>query len=361
MIKLKTSVKTLKEKESTLFEKIDAVHKKILTKFTKNDIWYKVLKDCYLGIAPKDVDKLVCKECGALNRHYNMDFCCRTCLYSYNMKTHGKKRPNHSKQMIKHFRDGKYEEFRKSTNKNINSDSFKKARLDNHGINYDDDNFEMLYNELLRDVQIGPNHWKKTLLNSINYQDWKSHDEYYLIKYDKLTTRLISEMNDGELRKWFARYNSLKTVIAYKNNPTMGRTSASRLFDLKYNIRGLTSIYVRSSYEVNWIQYFENNEIEWDYESVRISDGNIIYVPDFFIMKEGKRYIIEVKGFVPETWVDIIYEKSLLGVDYAKKHDLKYCFTYDSTPKSHKKYFDEISLNDRSNKEIRLLIKDKNA
>lgn len=356
MIKQKTSVKTIRENEDYLLKNIDPFFSDLLFEFEKDDNWYKVLKDCYLGTSPKDRDKLICKHCGKLNRNYRFDFCKRQCMYSYNMNHYGKKRPEHSKKILEHFSNGTYEKFRATNNINMNTSDFKKIRLTNHRIDFDDTNFEEKYTQLLRDVQAGPEHWRRTLLSSIKIAEWKEYQEYFLIGYDILTEELINNMTEEELREWYARYNSLKTTIAYENNPSMGRTKSERLEGLEFNKRGLTSIYIRSSYEKNWVLFFEENKIQWDYECFKMSDGDILYVPDFFITMNDKEYIIEVKGFVPESWVDAVYKKALLGVQYTNDNNMYYCFSFDSTPKSSQEYFDSIVLNEKDIHEIRNVI-----
>lgn len=360
----KSSIEDIKENKNFLLSKIKNPIKEILEQTNENEAWYKILKWEYLGRKeiPKDKNKLVCKNCGEINTNFRFDFCCKNCKHEYNLKYYGKKRPEHSQKIKDHFDKGTYEVFRNIINSDLNGDHFKKTRLKNHGISFTDENFESKYSCLLKNLQTGTNHKRKTLLSGFEtyYKDkWKDHEEFYILGFDSLTIEQINILGEKEIDEWFKKHNSLKSVIAYKNNPNMGRSKATWMDCLKYNKRGITKLYVRSSYEKNWVAYFEKNKITWDYEVVRINGGNFLYIPDFVLYKDNKQYIIEVKGFIPKSWIEIILKKTLCGVKYAEENNMLYGFSFDSKPKNTESYFDSLLLNQKSESEIKSILERK--
>lgn len=359
-----SSIKDIKENKNYLLSKIKSPIKEILEQTNENEAWYKILKWEYLGRKeiPKDKDKLICKNCGEINTNFRFDFCNKDCKHEYNLMHFGRKRPEHSKRIKEHFDKGTYENFKNVVNHDLNGDSFKKARLNNHGILFTNENIEEKYTELLKKVQRGTNHKRKTLLLGFEKKyinEWRQHEEFFILGFDDLTIEKINCFSSEELNYWYKKHNSLKTVIAYKNNPNMGKTKATWLNDLKHNKRKISKLYVRSSYEKNWIDFFEKHKIVWDYETIRINGGNFLYIPDFVVYKDNKQYIIEVKGFIPKSWIEIILKKTLCGVKYAEENNLLYGFSFDSEPKENRHYFDSLLLNQKSETEIKSILERK--
>ncbi len=98
-------------------------------------------------------------------------------------------------------------------------------------------------------------------------------------------------------------YESQKSLdMTGSKNPMYGKSPTSRPKDWKqgwYTIGG-QRIFVRSSWELVVAQWLERKGKDWKYEYQRfkLSNGKT-YVPDFFILKDGKiDLIIEVKGWL---------------------------------------------------------------
>ena len=54
-------------------------------------------------------------------------------------------------------------------------------------------------------------------------------------------------------------------------------------------------IWMRSSYEMKYAKYLDNQGIKWLYESKTFDLGNTTYTPDFYL--PNKNQYIEIKGY----------------------------------------------------------------
>jgi hypothetical protein len=74
-----------------------------------------------------------------------------------------------------------------------------------------------------------------------------------------------------------------------KNNPNFGKLAAHSKGSYYKNI------WMRSSYEILFVNWLDNNNIKWEYEPKTFDLGNTTYTPDFYL-PEFNIYI-EVKGW----------------------------------------------------------------
>lgn len=104
---------------------------------------------------------------------------------------------------------------------------------------------------------------------------------------------------------------------------------------LRFNIRGRDLVITRSSYEANYIDFFELNQIPWDYEPLKIDLGDTTYTPDFLFEFKDQTYLLEVKGYLLEkNRIQYLETKINGGFDYAQSRDWEFIFTYKSHPET---------------------------
>jgi len=92
----------------------------------------------------------------------------------------------------------------------------------------------------------------------------------------------------GKLGKLNPNFGKQNSAIAGKNNPFYGKLMKPRWGKYK-------NINMRSSWEIKYAKYLDENNIKWLYESKTFDLGESTYTPDFYL-PETKEYI-EIKGY----------------------------------------------------------------
>jgi len=108
-----------------------------------------------------------------------------------------------------------------------------------------------------------------------------------------------------------------------------GHFKSDILKNLKFNRRGISIVKTKSSYETNFINFFENNNICWDYECEEIyitcNNSKRKTIPDFFIYeKDELKKVIEVKGYISD--IDFMIEKVFETNRYYENKNVPYYF-----------------------------------
>lgn len=212
----------------------------------------------------------------------------------------GKKRPEHSKHMKTKMkgidRGDKFREIKKQQNKSIN---FKISFLKNKGydlVNLNNTKILEIYSKYISDRNKNFEYRKRTLLKFLSNEKYKYH-----ILFDKIKIIFeqegITENNISFLSKI---KNSIISTVAMSENPEM---ASSKYFKRGYidvvQCLNKKTIYYKSSLELNFLNYLENNKLKYSYEPYEIIKNEIgIYKPDFLINHNGEEYLIELKGFV---------------------------------------------------------------
>lgn len=254
------------------------------------------------------------------------------CLYSCCGKkecepNYGKKRPMHSIHMKKLAQSDNYK-YRNTLmkknelfNKEVNTDSFKIKVLNNNYIYDPKLDVKDQYSDFLS-KRVKTKSYRAKLITTFN----KKHSIPSL-NYNELIA-----LTDEKFKKEFFEYKSKHHEI-YCNNSGSKKFIRSLLTNLKYNTRNLSTVYTKSSYETNYINYFENNKIEWDYEPIKFKFENVSYKPDFLIKYKNNEYLIEVKGFLINE-EEYFQNKMIPLFNKIKNEKLPYCllFTYDYKP-----------------------------
>jgi hypothetical protein len=84
-----------------------------------------------------------------------------------------------------------------------------------------------------------------------------------------------------------------KGLNSGKNNPMYGRPCPSKVNSYKGGY--YKNIWMRSSWEIAYAKYLDENNIDWKYEYKTFNLGESTYTPDFYLTKT-KEYI-EIKGY----------------------------------------------------------------
>lgn len=258
----------------------------------------------------------------------------------------GKKRPEHSVYMKKLAMSGENESFSETLmkpgqlhNKEVNTIAFKRKKLANKGYDVSllkDEDIISLEKKYEHDKQFTNESLARKISKFISKH--KLNDFFVNTSYDELVL-----MPNEELLKLKKEVYSYHHHIYCSDSCVAGRFIREEKFNLKNNIRQLTYVKTRSSYESNYIDFFEKNNIRWDYEPFRIMIYNeyyVSYTPDFVIEYDNKKYLIEVKGYLLENNKDT-YLKYKINPAYefaenSSEYD-GFIFTYESKPKSMEK------------------------
>ena len=157
--------------------------------------------------------------------------------------------------------------------------------------------------EKIRAKAIGRRHSAETLTKMSVAQKGKKMSE---IVKEKFTFKGRKHSEEAKHKMSLAHFGRTLSTEARKNiseakigskNPMYGKSSPhpKKVF---YEPR---SIWLRSSWELAFAQHLDSQGIDWRYEETRyaLNDGDMTYLPDFFIYEDGKLVkIYEVKGWL---------------------------------------------------------------
>lgn len=262
------------------------------------------------------------------------------------MGNKGKKRPHHSELMKRYAEEGRLDAWKKIHNKELNSTDFKIKRLKKHTYQFDEtdeNDINEKYKKLLSDVQKGIGFKRNSLVNFIVNENFIYTEEFLISGLSNLTEDYINECNKNEIEQLYKERNSLKSVISRKRNPNMGSNKLHKnayLDNLRFNKNNKTAVYVKSSYEENYVTFFEENKILWDYEPLTIKTDTGFYIPDFVFEISNTTYLMEIKGFIADFEE---YKKTKLdyAIEYCKNNKWHFIYTENGNPTSMKEILKE--------------------
>lgn len=275
-------------------------------------------------------EDLICK-CGKLKltfpacgKYIGLYRCCgdRECEPNY-----GKKRPEHSALMKQHAIDGKNSgNYKKGRiNDFVNTIEWKRTVLENKKLIHpldviDNESIEMLHKKFLSTQQKSRIQREKMVVNFCLKHNIKDYN---------LDT--LSDLNDQEFDKIYYQYKSAHHEMYCSDVCVAKKFKRSLLENLKYNLSSVTAIYTKSSYETNYIKYFEKHKIKWSYEPENFQLDDCKYKPDFLVEYQGKKYIIEVKGWLVDE--SVYFNKKIYPlIKILKGRGIKLLFSYQSCP-----------------------------
>lgn len=247
------------------------------------------------------------------------------CMYGIN-------RPQHAAIMAEYARGGKFPVLRKKGDHNpyLNSMKFKIKILQNNGFNCEtmtDDELQSVYNNL---VSISARKKETILAKSITlYEKYK--DIYDL---HEIPRQILCSADTSTLKKYNRTLNSIQSIES--GTGCAKRFKRILMTNFQSKITPAENVLTRSSYEANYINFFEREKIPWDYETEKVvcdNSGKTYYVPDFTFCYGGVTYMLEVKGYLVDE-NQYVNNKLKYALDYCIKNNMVLLFTYDGRPSS---------------------------
>lgn len=160
---------------------------------------------------------------------------------------------------------------------------------------------------------LGKKHSEETVKKHIKRFKDKTFEELYGVERAKILKKELSIRNSGINNPFYGMTHSKNSIekmsIIQKEIARRGKNC--NFYGKKYwSKRGKKFIYknlrFRSNWEILTAKYFDNNNINWEYEpKYFILDDNMTYTPDFYLKDLNKW--VEVKGY----W----YEDAILKYD----------------------------------------------
>ena len=189
----------------------------------------------------------------------------RECHHLY-----GKKRPEHSKKMKELAASGVNERYNNTLmkkgqlkNKNVNTIDFLTKKLTTHGyntLNKSDEEIIVMNSHYESTKQHSSKNISKKIISFIKKHSLENELGYYT--YEELMA-----LSKKDLLRIRFKMNAWHHAIYCASHCGAKSFKKIEKFDLKYNMRKLTFVRTRSKYESNYIDFFEENKILWDYES----------------------------------------------------------------------------------------------
>lgn len=219
-------------------------------------------------------------------------------------------------------------------NKEVNTRTFKQKVLSNKGIAYTEESLEREYSRYNTNKnQVTKSKRYASQLRNVS----KDLLELLYKKYGpslELSEEYFESLECIERDELFYDIHGLLTKY-YDRQVKISRGSKFQrilMAGLKYNMK-VSTLYCRSSYEKQWIRFFEKNKIAWQYEPFTINGKNRgTYTPDFIIDLEGKKVVLEVKGTMygyPEDYMD---NKINACREYCKNKNYRFLYILNKKP-----------------------------
>jgi hypothetical protein len=241
----------------------------------------------------------------------------------------GKSRPEHSEKMkIKMKGIDRGESFRKTKKEQNSSIEFKIKFLINKNIDVSsksENEIKDLYRTFISDVRKTNEHKinkVKNFLRTVKYLD-----EPLFSKFESNYKNV--DITNENIDYIYPEMMSVISSISMVRNENMGKTKFFKTGFIKVNnCLNKTIIRYRSSWEIKTIEFLELNDIKYSYEPFYIQkkDGTL-YLPDFLIQYEGKKILLEIKGFVRGLKGKINEEMKIEAAEkYCEENNIKYVY-----------------------------------
>lgn len=241
----------------------------------------------------------------------------------------GKLRPEHSEVMkIKIKGIDRGDSFRKTKKEQNSSIEFKIKVLTNKNIDVSsksENEIKDLYKVIISDVR-KTNEFKinkvKKFLSSVKYLD-----EPLFLNFESNYKNV--KISNENIEYVYPEMMSIISSISMVRNENMGKTKFFKSGFIKVkNCLNKTIIRYRSSWELKTIEFLELNEIKYNYESFYIQkEDGTLYLPDFLIEYEGKKILLEIKGFIRGLKGKINEEMKIKAAKkYCKENNIKYVY-----------------------------------
>lgn len=250
-----------------------------IQRFLQETGYDSLLIDSFLSKGKRTVTDLYCK-CGKpkrliVNKKQNWTSLDYYCGESQCNRFYGVKKPEHSIHMKSLAKD-ENSKFAKNLmkrgelfNKNVNSTQFLRKKLQNKGydvFDLSDDAVIQLNSSYEKDKNLSRSCLEATIKTYIEKYKWDNLVEF-------VDNRNLSDLSNDEFSKVVALWRSMYHEVFCSNVCGAKHFKRQILTDLKHNRRGKNSVKTKSSYETNYIMFFESAGIQWDYEPVKMLCG----------------------------------------------------------------------------------------
>lgn len=257
---------------------------------------------------------------------------------------YGIKRPNHSVHMKELARSGTNPKYLATLmksgelfNKDVNTIKFKETVLINKGI--DTSNIEEAHSAFLSGNALSRSIRSKQIITKYNSWGKEFRDLARLCcNIEDVSLSWLNSLSEDVFLNVFKSLHGIQSAVNMRYHQDCGRNKQYirvRMDNLKYNVRGITSVLTRSKLESKYIELFEEVGAKWDYEWIRVPKRTVgTYSPDFYLEYGDKKYMIEVKGDWYHNDKDEYY-KNCIGpaIEYATPLGILVGVTH-ITPKS---------------------------
>jgi hypothetical protein len=215
----------------------------------------------------------------------------------------------------------------------VNTERFKETVLRNKGIIADD--ISAAHSKLLSENAVSRKVRTKQAVTKFD----KWGDEFKELakiccSIDNITAAWLDSLPMTEFNKYIGILHGIQTSVNMEKHRNAGRNKQYirvEMNDLKFNMRGITTVLTRSKLESQYIELFESLSLQWDYEWVTLPkvDNSGVYHPDFLLKFGNETYIIEVKGdWYHSDKDDYFANKIGAAVNYANEHKYLVCVSY---------------------------------
>lgn len=306
----------------------------------------------FLGKRNRSISDLYC-SCGKpkrlkVSKKQNWQSFDRYCGDKQCNHMFGLKRPEHSKHM-KLLASDTNSKFSKNLiksgelrNSKVNSVSFMRTKLNNKGYateNLSDSEVIQLNSKYESLKNLSRQTLEKTIKTYISQYNWMELVEF-------INGRELDTISNEEFSQLVYLWRSLYHYEFCSDNCGAKFFKREMIGDFSCNLANKETVKTKSSYELNYITFFEKNGIMWDYEPITINATYLgKYRPDFIFEYFGKRYLVEVKGFLKnESKEEYLKNKVNAGYRYAKERGMEFIFTYNGNPQSVEEILTDVLL-----------------
>lgn len=323
----------------------------------KEVIQYMITNNCWADTATISkivektiVDKWFCPACGVVRELFTDKIAGarlgRTCGQKKCHPALGTSRPDHSAYMKALAAAGTNPTYNSSLmkkghlhNKNVNTPEFFVKVLENKGIAATADDWQGKLHDMLSVRNKDRDNRTKTIVTKFNQWSVDIKLEIASKLGLTITSSNLAALSDAEFSVVYKVLHGIQSTMNMENLKTTGQNNWFKhvlIINPKFNLDGEKEITTRSGTEARYIELFEESCIYWRYEPFRIprKDGGY-YLPDFFILYNGRSIIVEVKGnYYRSTEAEFIHTRGIPATAFAKSRGWEYCITTDGNPKS---------------------------
>jgi hypothetical protein len=240
-----------------------------------------------------------------------------------------KLRPEHSEMMkIKMKGINRGDNFRETKRNQNSSIEFKVKVLTNKKIDVlskTEDEIKKLYKLINSNTRKSKDFKIKKLKNFLKSDKYLDEPIYLNFK-DRFKNLKITDENVENI---YPEMMSIISSISMVRNENMGKTKFFKTGFIKVkNCLNKTIIRYRSSWELKTIEFLELNGVKYSYELFHIQkEDGTLYLPDFLIEYEGRRILLEIKGFIRGKKGKINEEMKIKAAEkYCRENNIKYVY-----------------------------------